>query len=129
MSAITAKLSVVVVDESSNYEASGTPFDRTSLIALLASGLLIFTTIHAQDFADADGDRRSGRRTLPIIAPEGSRVYILVALPLWSIMLSVLWGLGPLSAVMFSVWVRSSGVGISDLEMPSVTRRRMFCTM
>ncbi|KAG9318045.1 UbiA prenyltransferase family-domain-containing protein [Chiua virens] len=76
-------------------------FDRTSLIALFASGLLIFTTIHAQDFADAEGDKLSGRRTLPIVAPEGSRRYILAALPLWSIALSALWGLGPLSAVMF----------------------------
>ncbi|KAG9318041.1 hypothetical protein JVU11DRAFT_105 [Chiua virens] len=76
-------------------------FDRTSLIALFVSGLLIFTTIHAQDFADAEGDKLSGRRTLPIVAPEGSRRYILAALPLWSIALSALWGLGPLSAIMF----------------------------
>ncbi|KAG8217134.1 UbiA prenyltransferase family [Butyriboletus roseoflavus] len=81
--------------------SSRTQFDRTSLIALLTSGLLIFTTIHAQDFPDADGDRRFGRRTLPIVAPEGSRVYILAALPLWSIALSALWGLGPLSAIVF----------------------------
>ncbi|KAH0830182.1 hypothetical protein J3R83DRAFT_1537 [Lanmaoa asiatica] len=81
--------------------SSRAQFDRTSLIALFVSGLLVFTTIHAQDFADADGDRRSGRRTLPIIAPEGSRVYILAALPLWSIALSTLWGLGPLSAITF----------------------------
>lgn len=81
--------------------ASKTQFDQTSLIALLVSGLLIFTTIHAQDFADAEGDKQSGRRTLPIIAPEGSRMYILAALPLWSIALSTLWGLGPLSTTMF----------------------------
>lgn len=83
------------------HVASKTQFDQTSLIALLVSGLLIFTTIHAQDFADAEGDKRSGRRTLPIIAPEGSRVYIFAALPLWSIALSALWGLGPMSAIIF----------------------------
>ncbi|KAI6045316.1 UbiA prenyltransferase family [Pisolithus marmoratus] len=75
--------------------------DHTSLLALLSSGLLIFTTIHAQDFADADGDRLSGRRTLPIVAPEGSRLYMLAALPAWSIALSVLWGLGPLCGTLF----------------------------
>lgn len=75
--------------------------DRTSLVALLSSGLLIFTTIHAQDFADVDGDRLSGRRTLPIIAPEGSRLYMLAALPGWSIILSMLWGLGPLCGTLF----------------------------
>ena len=68
---------------------------------MLTSGLLILTTIHAQDFADADGDRQAGRRTLPIVAPEGSRVSIVTALPLWSIALSALWGLGPLSAITF----------------------------
>ncbi|KIK81858.1 hypothetical protein PAXRUDRAFT_832579 [Paxillus rubicundulus Ve08.2h10] len=75
--------------------------DRTSFVALLTSGLLIFTTIHAQDFADADGDRVSGRRTLPIVAPEGSRIYILTALPVWSIALSALWGLGPFCGMFF----------------------------
>lgn len=67
----------------------------------MCSALVIFTTIHAQDFADVEGDKQSGRRTLPIIAPEGARVYILVALLLWSWILATLWGLGPVSGTAF----------------------------
>ncbi|KAH7903082.1 hypothetical protein BJ138DRAFT_1021170, partial [Hygrophoropsis aurantiaca] len=72
-----------------------------TFIALCISGLVIFTTIHAQDFGDAEGDRISGRRTLPIVASEGSRTYIPAALPLWSLILSTIWDLGPLSSVIF----------------------------
>ncbi|KAG9318047.1 hypothetical protein JVU11DRAFT_111 [Chiua virens] len=81
--------------------SSRTHFDRTSLIAFLASGLVLLTTIHAQDFADAEGDARVGRCTLPMIAPEWSRVSMLVALPLWSIALSALWGLGLVNGTVF----------------------------
>ncbi|KAI6139154.1 UbiA prenyltransferase family [Pisolithus thermaeus] len=81
--------------------SSKTSVDRTSLVALLSSGLLILTTIHAQDFADVNGDSLSGRRTFPIIASEGSRLYMLAALPIWSIALSMLWGLGPLCGTLF----------------------------
>ncbi|KAH7904666.1 UbiA prenyltransferase family [Hygrophoropsis aurantiaca] len=81
--------------------SSKTSLDRVTFIALCMSGLIIFTTIHAQDFGDAEGDRISGRRTLPIVAPEGSRTYILAALPLWSLILPTIWDLGPLSSVIF----------------------------
>ncbi|KAG2142942.1 UbiA prenyltransferase family [Suillus clintonianus] len=82
--------------------------DGTSITALACSALVIFMTIHAQDFADANGDRMSGRRTLPIVAPEGSRVYMLCALPLISLALSFIWSLGPLCSVLFvstGLWV------------------------
>ncbi|KAG2102859.1 UbiA prenyltransferase family-domain-containing protein [Suillus discolor] len=82
--------------------------DGTSIKALSCSALVIFLTVHAQDFADVNGDRRSGRRTLPIIAPEGSRIYMLCALPLSSFALASVWSLGPLSSLLFvsmSSWV------------------------
>lgn len=79
------------------YEANNT-LDRTALISIILSGTVIFTTIHAQDFADCEGDKQSGRLTLPIVAPNGSRIYILVALVLWSIGLARIWSLGPLSS-------------------------------
>ncbi|ESK83983.1 hypothetical protein Moror_7500 [Moniliophthora roreri MCA 2997] len=72
--------------------------DKISIQAVFLSGALIFTTIHAQDFADVDGDRQSGRHTLPIVHPEGSRVYILIMLVGWSIALSFFWDLGPICA-------------------------------
>lgn len=75
--------------------------DGTSTTALACSALVIFMTIHAQDFADAKGDRMSGRQTLPIVAPEGSRVYMLCVLPLLSLALSSIWSLGPLCSVIF----------------------------
>jgi hypothetical protein len=58
-------------------------------------------TIHAQDFADAEGDRMSGRRTLPIVAPEGSRIYMLCILPLLSLGLAYIWSLGPICSALF----------------------------
>ncbi|KAG2073279.1 hypothetical protein BDR04DRAFT_1072943 [Suillus decipiens] len=79
----------------------GSPLDETSIKALSCSALVILLTIHAQDFADVNGDRRSGRRTLPIVAPEGSRIYMLGALPLFSFALASFWNLGPLSTVLF----------------------------
>ncbi|KAG1844924.1 hypothetical protein DFJ58DRAFT_801613 [Suillus subalutaceus] len=75
--------------------------DGTSIKALFCSGLVILLTIHAQDFADVDGDRMSGRRTLPIITPKGSRIYMLCVLPLFSFALASFWSLGPLSTVLF----------------------------
>lgn len=75
--------------------------DGTSIKALSCSALVILLTIHAQDFADVNGDRKSGRRTLPIVVPEGSRIYMLCALPLFSFALASFWSLGPLSSVLF----------------------------
>lgn len=43
--------------------------DAVTYNALVISGLIIFTTIHAQDFADVDGDFAIGRITFPIYAP------------------------------------------------------------
>ncbi|KAG1867036.1 UbiA prenyltransferase family-domain-containing protein [Suillus tomentosus] len=75
--------------------------DGTSIKALSCSALVISLTVHAQDFADVSGDLKSGRRTLPIIAPEGSRIYMLCALPLFSFALASFWNLGPLSSGLF----------------------------
>jgi len=58
-------------------------------------------TILAQDFADVNGDRKLGRRTLPMVAPEGSRIYMLVILPLLSLFLGSIWSLGPFCVVIF----------------------------
>ncbi|KAJ8086071.1 hypothetical protein PM082_004890 [Marasmius tenuissimus] len=79
----------------------GRPLDGISLMAIVSSGILIFTTISAQDFADVAGDKLSGRRTLPIVAPEGSRYYILFVLMAWSAGLANLCSLGPTSGALF----------------------------
>ncbi|KAG0701401.1 UbiA prenyltransferase family-domain-containing protein [Suillus ampliporus] len=75
--------------------------DNTSITALLCSAFVIFVTINVQDFADVNGDRILGRRTLPIVAPEGSRIYILCVLPSISFALASFWSLGPLCSALF----------------------------
>ena len=59
-----------------------------TLISFAVNALIIFSTIHAQDFRDEEGDKIMGRRTIPIVWPEGSRVWILVMLTAWSVGLS-----------------------------------------
>ncbi|KAG0696315.1 hypothetical protein DFH29DRAFT_951749 [Suillus ampliporus] len=81
--------------------SGGSSLDGTSITALSCSALVILVTIHAQDFADVNGDRRLGRRTLPIVAPEGSRIYMLCVLPLLSFALVSFWSLGPLCSILF----------------------------
>jgi len=65
-------------------------------------------TIHVQDFPDTNGDRKSGRRTLPIVAPEGSRIYTLCILALLSLALASVWSLGTVCSILFV----SAGLGI-----------------
>ncbi|KAJ7580831.1 UbiA prenyltransferase family [Mycena floridula] len=74
--------------------------DAVALKALMLTALLIFTTIHAQDFADCEGDKQSGRRTLPIVFPEGSRVYIMLIIVAWSVTLCAIWSVGTLGSAL-----------------------------
>lgn len=59
-----------------------------TLISFAVNALIIFSTIHAQDFRDEVGDKLMGRRTIPIVWPKGSRVWILAMLTAWSVGLS-----------------------------------------
>ena len=70
-----------------------------TLISFAVNALIIFSTIHAQDFRDEVGDKIMGRRTIPIVWPEGSRVWILSILTAWSVGLSWACDL----AILFSV--------------------------
>ena len=49
---------------------------------------MIFTTIHALDFKDVDGDGLIGRRTLPILYPVVSRLCTAALIPFWSLLLA-----------------------------------------
>jgi 4-hydroxybenzoate polyprenyltransferase len=71
--------------------------DYVSVTAVIISGMLIFTTIQAQDFPDVEGDKALGRMTFPIYAPEFSRLFTLVATIVWSMFLSWFWEVGPIS--------------------------------
>lgn len=71
--------------------------DYVSVTAVIISGMLIFTTIQAQDFPDVEGDKALGRMTFPIYAPEFSRLFTLIATIVWSMFLSWFWEVGPVS--------------------------------
>jgi hypothetical protein len=86
-----------------NISTASSSFDSTTHLALVCSLLIIFTTIHAQDFADVIGDQKSGRLTIPILAPEGSRIIMLGTLLIWSLFLTKLWGLGPICGSIFTL--------------------------
>ncbi|KAF9265670.1 hypothetical protein L218DRAFT_1020783 [Marasmius fiardii PR-910] len=73
--------------------------DSIAWSAICISGILIFTTIHAQDFADEEGDRACGRITFPIYMPEFSRQFTFMVIFLWSLFLSWSYSLGLLSSV------------------------------
>ncbi|KAI0644115.1 UbiA prenyltransferase family [Trametes meyenii] len=72
-----------------------------SVRAQTLNALLILTTIHAQDFQDAEGDKASGRSTLPIAYPWLSRLSMLLILPAWSLYLSYTWSADLMFAVPF----------------------------
>jgi|SRR5712672_698183 len=76
--------------------------DFVSVTAVTISGILIFTAIQAQDFPDVEGDKAVGRMTFPIYAPELSRLLTLFATVAWSVFLSWFWGVGPISAAVFT---------------------------
>lgn len=67
-------------------------------------GLVIFTTVHAQDFQDQEGDRESGKFTLQLLIGDGSkgRLSIAVLVLAWSIFLP--WALGTSIGVGGSVY-------------------------
>ena len=75
--------------------------DATSATAVCISGLIIFTTIHAQDFADVEGDAALGRMTFPIYAPSFSRSAMLFTMSSCSLFLACFWGVGPLCGTAF----------------------------
>jgi 4-hydroxybenzoate polyprenyltransferase len=72
-----------------------------TMISFVINALIIFSTIHAQDFRDEIGDKLMGRLTIPMVWPKGSRVWIFVALTAWSVGLSWACGLAPHFSVPF----------------------------
>ncbi|KAJ6579510.1 UbiA prenyltransferase family [Mycena vulgaris] len=90
--------------------ASQRNLDPISTTAVIVSGILIFTTIQAQDFPDVDGDAALGRVTFPIYAPQFSRTATLGALIGWSMFLCWYWSLGPITSLIFMVLGLYSGI-------------------
>ncbi|KAI6100350.1 UbiA prenyltransferase family-domain-containing protein [Pisolithus sp. B1] len=78
-----------------------TQVSPTGRIAAEVTVAVFASTLHAQDFKDADGDRSTGRRTFPIAYPVASRFATGLAIPLWSIFLTLMWQLDLLCATAF----------------------------
>ncbi|KAJ7885019.1 UbiA prenyltransferase family-domain-containing protein [Mycena leptocephala] len=94
----------------------GRPLSRTSIIAVVLSGLIFTTTGHAQDFRDRDGDMVMGRKTLAIVLPQTFARWSLTALILaWTVGLVYLWG-PPMviSAVFFALAVYTTANYVKD---------------
>ena len=70
-------------------------------ISFAINALINVSTIYAQDFRDEIGDLRIGRRTIPILWPEASRIGMVLVLAVWSIGLAWTCDLGPFSSVSF----------------------------
>ncbi|KAJ7765662.1 UbiA prenyltransferase family-domain-containing protein [Mycena metata] len=81
----------------------GKSLSQTSIIAIAVSGLVHTTTGHAQDFRDRFGDASIGRKTLPILLPQGlARWSLMVLVAAWTAGLTYLWSPPILVALIFS---------------------------
>ncbi|KAF2006856.1 UbiA prenyltransferase [Amniculicola lignicola CBS 123094] len=60
------------------------------------NGLVVFTTVHAQDLPDIVGDAARGRRTIPLLYGDGvARFSLAVGVLVWSIASPAFWKLSP----------------------------------
>ncbi|KAI0628441.1 UbiA prenyltransferase family-domain-containing protein [Trametes polyzona] len=82
--------------------ADPTRLDAIALSSVIASAGIIVTTIHAQDFKDVDGDRLIGRLTIPMAFSSAAPYTILLPVLVWSLGLSVLWGLSGILGVLLT---------------------------
>ncbi|TFK62620.1 hypothetical protein BDN72DRAFT_382982 [Pluteus cervinus] len=70
----------------------------SSTNALITSGLIILTTVHAGDFPDIGGDLKEGRNTLPILFPTLTRHILCATITLWTgyaCIMTTTWSLAP----------------------------------
>lgn len=69
--------------------------DMQAAVWLLLLGGAITTTSHAQDFRDMDGDKASGRMTLPLVLGDlNARLIVAVGVVGWTSVACWFWGVG-----------------------------------
>ncbi|OBZ74382.1 hypothetical protein A0H81_05759 [Grifola frondosa] len=102
---------------------SSAELDEISISAVMLSGIMIFTTIQAQDFADVEGDAALGRMTFPIYAPTFSRVFTLIAILAWSTILSWYWSIGIIGRTIFIALGFYVGLRYYCWRTPNVDKR------
>jgi 4-hydroxybenzoate polyprenyltransferase len=101
--------------------------EPTALVAVVASMVIFATTLHCQDFKDAEGDRMIGRKTLPILFPSLARISVMVGLPLWSVLLTYLW---KIDVICSAVFVAYAGlVGLRFMMLKSTQADRKSCQL
>jgi 4-hydroxybenzoate polyprenyltransferase len=88
-----------------DHERSGmtSDLDLIAIRSLMCSAIVIFTTLHVQDFADVIGDKATGRVTFPILFPQASRVCAVSAILRASTTLPAYWGLPLIPKVTLAV--------------------------
>jgi 4-hydroxybenzoate polyprenyltransferase len=70
-------------------------YEGKPLVWLVVVCALIFTTIHAQDFGDEEGDRARGRKTVQTaLGDAASRWVVVVGAGVWSVVVSAVLELG-----------------------------------
>ncbi|KAH7903520.1 hypothetical protein BJ138DRAFT_968056, partial [Hygrophoropsis aurantiaca] len=72
-----------------------------------------------------EGDRLIGRKTLPIISPFLSRMFMLIGLPLWSLFLVRVWGMDAVSGGLFVCCGLLAGARF--VIYPSVSGDKVSC--
>ncbi|KAG6369814.1 UbiA prenyltransferase family [Boletus reticuloceps] len=101
--------------------------EPVALIAVVMSMVIFATTLHCQDFKDAEGDRMIGRKTLPILFPSLARISVMVGLPLWSVCLTCLWKIDAMCSVAFVAY--ASYVGMRFVMLQGAQADRKSCQL
>ncbi|KAM4065779.1 ubiA prenyltransferase family protein [Hirsutella rhossiliensis] len=82
--------------------------DQVAQRAICVNAVIIFTTIHAQDFKDIKGDMVMNRSTLPIMYPRQSRKTILPGLCIWTLLCCKVWEVNYIASfplALLAIWV------------------------
>ncbi|KAG6371220.1 UbiA prenyltransferase family-domain-containing protein [Boletus reticuloceps] len=74
---------------------------ETTKLAVQLTIAVFTSTVHCQDFKDVEGDRLTGRRTVPIMFPITSRLVVGLGLPIWSYLLCCIWDIDWLCTLAF----------------------------
>ncbi|KAF8552798.1 hypothetical protein OG21DRAFT_1415426 [Imleria badia] len=97
--------------------------EPVALVAVVMSVVIFATTLHCQDFKDAEGDRMIGRKTLPILFPSLARISVMVGLPLWSLCLTCLWEIDVVCSAAFVAYAALVGMRFMMLQGTQADRR------
>ncbi|KAL1718546.1 UbiA prenyltransferase family-domain-containing protein [Schizophyllum commune] len=104
--------------------AHGDPPSKSATQALFTTGLIFATTGQAQDFRDREGDAAIGRKTLPIVLPQGlARWSLAVLLFSWTARLTYLWHPPLLMSVLVYALAGAAAVGFTSDYSEKADRR------